>query len=194
MKIEEVTLEGESVRLEPLSERHVPAFARAAAHDDIWRYMPFHLGSEESVAGWVAVADQWLAVGEGLVFATILRDTDELVGSTSFMAASPENRRVEIGSTWVTPERQRSVVNTEAKYLMMRHAFETWGCMRVEFKTDSLNQKSRNALLRIGAAEEGTHRSHMVMPDGRIRDSVYFSVTDAEWPKVRSRLEGMLQG
>jgi RimJ/RimL family protein N-acetyltransferase len=194
MKIEAVTLDGTAVRLEPMAERHVPQLARAASHDDLWRYMPFHLGSEESVAGWLSVADQWLASGEGIVFATILRETGEVVGSTAFMAASPPNRRVEIGATWVTPSSQRTVANTEAKYLMMQHAFETWNCMRVEFKTDALNEKSRNALLRIGATEEGTHRSHMVMPDGRIRDSVYFSVVDAEWPEVRSRLEGMLAG
>jgi RimJ/RimL family protein N-acetyltransferase len=101
------------------------------------------------------------------------------------------NRRVEIGSTWIAPPWQRTAVNTEAKYLMLRHAFEVWGCMRVELKTDALNQKSRNAILRTGAKEEGTLRRHTLTWTGRVRDTVYFSILDNEWPEVKERLVAM---
>lgn len=102
------------------------------------------------------------------------------------------NQRVEIGSTWIAPAWQRTAVNTEAKYLMLRHAFEAWGCMRVELKTDALNQKSRNAILRIGAKEEGTLRRHVLTWSGRVRDTVYFSILDSEWPGVKMNLEAKL--
>jgi RimJ/RimL family protein N-acetyltransferase len=102
------------------------------------------------------------------------------------------NRKVEIGSTWIAPQWQRTVINTEAKYLMLRHAFETWNCMRVELKTDALNQRSRRAILRLGAKEEGTLRKHMVCWDGRQRDSIYFSILDTEWPEVKGQLEQRL--
>jgi RimJ/RimL family protein N-acetyltransferase len=114
------------------------------------------------------------------------------VGSSGFHETDWHHRRTEIGATWVTPARQRTAINTEAKYLMLRHAFEDRGLLRVEFKTDSLNTKSRAALARIGATEEGTFRNHMVMPDGRSRHSVYFSIIAAEWPAVKERLERSL--
>jgi RimJ/RimL family protein N-acetyltransferase len=115
-----------------------------------------------------------------------------VIGSTRFMNMDLAHRRVEIGSTWIAPAWQRTAVNTEAKYLMLCHAFERWGCLRVELKTDSLNQKSRNAILRLGAKEEGTLRQHMVTWDGRRRDSVYFSILDTEWPEVKRELETKL--
>jgi RimJ/RimL family protein N-acetyltransferase len=192
LKIEAVQLEGSHVRLEPLAGEHVAGLARAAHFDEVWRYMPFRIDDESSAAGWISVAQAWLDRGEGLCFATVARESDEVVGSTGFLGASPQNRRVEIGATWIAPARQRSRINTEAKYLQMRHAFETWGCLRVEFKTDALNEKSRAALARIGAKEEGILRSHMVMPDGRLRDSVYFSVVESEWPAVKRHLEELL--
>src|SRR5216684_3523725 len=111
---------------------------------------------------------------------------------TRFMNIDRVNRRVEIGSTWIAATWQRTAINTEAKYLMLRHAFEVWQCIRVELKTDALNQKSRHAILRIGAKEEGTLRKHLITWTGRIRDSVYFSILDAEWPDVKGRLEAML--
>jgi RimJ/RimL family protein N-acetyltransferase len=114
------------------------------------------------------------------------------IGSSSYFAADAAHRRLEIGGTWVTPSRQRTAVNTEAKYLMLRHAFEALGCLRVEFKTDRLNETSRRALERIGAVEEGVFRNHMVMPDGRIRDSVYYSIIEREWPAVKAKLEAFL--
>ena len=137
-----------------------------------------------------ALAEQ--AAGTALPFATVLREGDVVVGSTRFGSIAPEHRRVEIGWTWIAPPWQRTAVNTEAKLLMLRHAFETWGCRRVELKTNARNARSRAAMLRIGAREEGILRKHMINADGSARDSVYFSVVDDEWPAVRERLEAML--
>lgn len=130
----------------------------------------------------------------GLVvrFITIAKAIVQPVGSTSYLNIDRHHRRLEIGGTWITPAWQRSPINTEAKYLQLRHAFETLGCIRVEFKTDALNTKSRQALARIGAVEEGTFRNHMVMPSGRIRHSVYFSITSEEWPQVKAHLAGRM--
>jgi N-acetyltransferase len=130
--------------------------------------------------------------GESVVFATVERSSGRVIGSTRFMNIDRANRRVEIGSTWIAPAWQGSAVNTEAKYLMLRRAFETWGCFRVELKTDALNAKSRNAILRIGAKEEGTLRRHVITWNGRVRDSVYFSILDNEWPEVKHKLETYL--
>jgi RimJ/RimL family protein N-acetyltransferase len=137
------------------------------------------------------VASELAKQQAGLVvrFATIATAIAEPVGSTSYLNIDRQHRRLEIGGTWITPAWQRSPINTEAKYLQLRHAFETLGCIRVEFKTDSLNTKSRQALTRIGAVEEGTFRNHMVMPGGRIRHSVYFSITSEDWPAVKAHLE-----
>ena len=133
-----------------------------------------------------ALADQ--QKGVSLPFATIEKATGKLVGSTRYLNIDMANKRVEIGSTWIAPAWQRTAINTEAKYLMLRHAFEMLGCNRVELKTDSLNTKSRNAILRIGAKEEGTLRAHMVTWTGRLRDTVYYSVLAPEWPDVKAKL------
>jgi RimJ/RimL family protein N-acetyltransferase len=130
--------------------------------------------------------------GQSVVFVTVERASGQVVGSTRFMNIDRANRHVEIGSTWIAPAWQRTAVNTEAKLLMLGHAFEQWGCMRVELKTDSLNEKSRKAILRLGATEEGTFRKHMVTASGRIRHSVYFSLIDEEWPEVKARLSAKL--
>ena len=143
---------------------------------------------------YVETALRLQAEGTALPFATVLNETDQVVGSTRFANIDRENKHMEIGWTWIGKAWQRTAVNTEAKYLMLRHAFEKLGCIRVEFKTDSLNQQSRNALLRIGAKEEGTFRNHMITSDGRFRHSVYFSVIDSEWPEVKGRLEEKLVG
>ena len=127
-----------------------------------------------------------------MVFATIERNSGQVIGSTRFMNIDRINRRVEIGSTWIAPAWQRTAVNTEAKYLMLRHAFEVWRRIRVELKTDALNQRSRNAILRIGAKEEGTLRRHLLTWSGRVRDTVYFSILDTEWPEVKAMLETTL--
>ena len=129
-----------------------------------------------------------------LVFATVDRESGEAVGSTAFLNVDEGNRRLEIGSTWVTPAKQRSAVNTEAKYLMLEYAFERWNCVRVELKTSSRNERSRRAILRIGATEEGVLRQHMINRDGSLRDTVYYSILDREWPAVKERLGAMVAG
>lgn len=189
-----VTLEGAVVRLEPIRREHVDFFWDAAkdALDNIFQWIPYRMKSKEDFQ---QVVDKALAEqerGESIVFATVERSSGRVIGSTRFMNIDCINRRVEIGSTWIAPAWQRTGVNTEAKYLMLRHAFEVWQCMRVELKTDALNQRSRNAILRIGGKEEGTLRRHVLTWTGRVRDSVYFSILDSEWPEVKARLETML--
>ncbi|MGQ0647817.1 MAG: GNAT family N-acetyltransferase [Gemmatimonadaceae bacterium] len=191
-RIEPVVLEGTEVRLVPLTVDHVDALCAVGLDPGIWRWMPIRV---HDCAGMRAFVDEALAAsaaGATLAFATALRATDTVVGSTRFLNIVPPHRRVEIGATWIAPPWQRSRVNTEAKYLMLRHAFEHWGCMRVELKTDARNTRSREAILRLGAVEEGTFRKHMLQEDGTIRDSVYFRILDEDWPVVKARLEERL--
>jgi N-acetyltransferase len=192
MQIGPVTLDGHHVRLEPMSLAHVPALWRAGAHEEIWRYLPYAVRSEEDTLAYVASELAKQEAGLVVRFVTVARAIAQPVGSTSYLNIDRHHWRVEIGGTWITPAWQRSSINTEAKYLQLRHAFETLGFIRVEFKTDALNAKSRQALARIGAIEEGTFRNHMIMPGGRIRHSVYFSITHDEWPRVKAHLEGLL--
>ena len=190
-----ITLEGPVVRLEPLRGEHAEIFWEIAkdALDDIFQWIPYRMKTREDFQRVVEKAFDEQERGESLVFATVERSSGRVIGSTRFMNIDRANRRVEIGSTWIAPAWQRTAVNTEAKYLMLRHAFEVWNCFRVELKTDALNQKSRNAILRIGAKEEGTLRRHVVTWTGRVRDSVYFSILDTEWPEVKARLEARLR-
>ena len=194
MNIEPVTLEREAVRLEPIRREQQSALWQIAKDsvDEIFRWIPYPMRSAEDFQHWMdkALAEQ--ERGESLIFATVERSSGTLVGSTRFMNIDRANRHVEIGSTWIVPQWQRTAINTEAKYLMLRHAFEAWECIRVELKTDALNQKSRNAILRIGAKEEGTFRRHLVTWTGRVRDSVYFSILDHEWPAIKAGLEERL--
>ncbi|MBI1814749.1 MAG: GNAT family N-acetyltransferase [Deltaproteobacteria bacterium] len=193
MVVRLVTLAGRVVRLEPLSLDHHAHLSAVALDENIWRFNPSQvLRTPDDVRRYIELALQQQAKGESLPFATIDIASGHAVGSTRFSGFDVANRRVEIGHTWIAPRWQRSAVNTEAKYLMLRHAFETWGCIRVEFKTDSLNEKSRNAILRIGATQEGIFRNHMVTHSGRLRHSVYFSIIDAEWPEVKRDLESKL--
>ncbi len=189
-----LTLEGSVVRLEPLRREHESLFWEAAKDnlEDIFRWIPYSVRTPEDFRKLVEKAFGEQQRGESIVFATVERSSGKTVGSTRFMNIDRANRRVEIGSTWIAPAWQRTVVNTEAKYLMLRHAFEVWGCFRVELKTDALNEKSRNAILRIGAKEEGTLRRHVLTWAGRVRDSVYFSILDSEWPGVKVKLEAKL--
>ena len=189
-----VTLEGSVVRLEPTRREHAALFWEAAKDDleDIFRWIPYAMKTREDFDRLVAIGFKEQERGDSVVFATLERDSGRVIGSTRFMNIDRVNRRVEIGSTWIATAWQRTAVNTEAKYLMLRHAFEVWGCMRVELKTDALNQKSRNAILRIGAKEEGTLRRHLITWTGRVRDTVYFSILDSEWPEVKAKLENKL--
>jgi len=192
MSMEPVVLEGRYVRMEPLTLHHAAALWAVSDDPELYRFKPYVLRSENDLRQFITAAQRQHAAGRGLSLVTILRATGEIVGSSSYASADWPHRRIEIGGTWVTPARQRTPINTDAKYLMLHHAFETLNLLRVEFKTDSLNTKSRTALARIGATEEGTFRNHMVMPDGRSRHSVYFSIIASEWPLVKARLEGLL--
>ncbi len=189
-----LTLEGSVVRLEPLRGEHAEMFWQVSkdALDDIFQWIPYRMKTREDFQRLVEKAFDEQERGESVVFATVERNSGRAIGSTRFMNIDRANRRVEIGSTWIAPAWQRTVVNTEAKYLMLRHAFEVWNCYRIELKTDALNQKSRNAILRIGAKEEGTLRRHVLTWTGRVRDSVYFSVLDGEWQEVKVKVEAML--
>jgi RimJ/RimL family protein N-acetyltransferase len=190
-----VTLAGSAVRLEPIRPEHADLFWDVArdALDDIFRWIPYRMQTREDFQQLVAKALQEQERGESVVFTTVESGSGRVIGSTRFMNIDRNNRRVEIGSTWIAPAWQRTAVNTEAKYLMLRHAFEVWGCFRVELKTDALNEKSRNAILRLGAKEEGTLRRHVITWTGRVRDSVYFGILDSEWPGVKERLEEKLR-
>jgi len=189
-----LTLEGSVVRLEPVRREHAELFWEIAKNDldDIFRWIPYSMKTPDDFRRLIDKAFEEQERGESIVFATVERASGRVIGSTRFMNIDRINRRVEIGSTWIAPSWQRTAVNTEAKYLMLRHAFEVWKCMRVELKTDALNQKSRNAILRIGAKEEGTLRRHLVTWTGRVRDTLYFSILDSEWPEVKTRLKGRL--
>ena len=190
-----VTLSGSVVRLEPIRREHEQLFWDVAKDEveEIFRWIPYAMKTPEDFRRLVDKAFAEQDRGESVVFATVERSSGRVIGSTRFMNIDRGNRRVEIGSTWIAPAWQRTAVNTEAKYLMLRHAFEVWGCMRVELKTDALNEKSRNAILRIGAREEGTLRRHLVTWTGRVRDTVYFSILDDEWPEAKRRLQGFLE-
>ncbi|MGO8797386.1 MAG: GNAT family N-acetyltransferase [Candidatus Sulfotelmatobacter sp.] len=190
-----ITLEGLTVRLEPIRREHAVVFWDLAKDslDKIFQWIPYRMRAREDFDRLVEKAFLEQERGESVAFATVERSSGRVIGSTRFMNIDRANRRVEIGSTWIAPAWQRTAVNTEAKYLMLRHAFEVWKCFRVELKTDALNQRSRNAILRIGAKEEGTLRRHVITWTGRVRDSVYFSILDSEWPEVKKILESKLQ-
>ena len=190
-----LTLEGSVVRLEPLGSEHAEMFWEVSkdALDEIFQWIPYRMKTREDFQRLVEKAFDEQERGESVVFATVERKSGRVIGSTRFMNIDRANRRVEIGSTWIAPAWQRTAVNTEAKYLMLRHAFEVWNCFRVELKTDALNQKSRSAILHIGAKEEGTLRRHALTWTGRVRDSVYFSILDSEWPEVKAKLEARLR-
>jgi len=192
MEIRPITLEGRAVRLEPLSMAHHAQLCEAGLDFDLWHWTTQNVRTPEDMRTYIeqALSDQ--ARGTALPFATLDQVSGKVIGSTRYLNIDVSNLRVEIGATWLTKNLQRTAANTEAKYLMLRHAFEKLGCIRVELKTDSLNQRSREAILRLGAQEEGTLRNHMLTWTGRIRHTVYFSIIDAEWPKVKARLEGMM--
>jgi RimJ/RimL family protein N-acetyltransferase len=192
MNLAPVTLSGQHVRLEPLSLEHLSPLVEVAGDADLWRYMLGDCSQLDGMREFIEDALKGQQAGNALPFATVEQASGRAIGSTRFGNIVPEHKRVEIGWTWVAPEWQRTGINTEAKYLMMRYAFERLACNRVELKTHALNLKSRTAILRVGAKEEGTLRSHMVMPDGSLRDTVYFSVIASEWPEVKRNREHKL--
>ncbi|HEX8246089.1 MAG TPA: GNAT family protein [Longimicrobium sp.] len=192
MDLTPVTLAGRHVRLVPLTLEHVPALWEVANDDDLWRWTLSHPRSEDDMRRYVQAALDTQARGGAMPFATLEAATGRVIGSTRYHNIEPPHRRVEIGYTFVARPWQRTPANTEAKYLMLRHAFETLACVRVELRTNALNQRSRNAILRIGGVEEGTLRRHMANDAGQFRDTVYFSILDDEWPGVKDRLEAQL--
>jgi RimJ/RimL family protein N-acetyltransferase len=192
MIVTPVTLEGRHVRLEPLAKGHLAGLARVGLDKELWRWIPTPVRTQEDMAAYIETALQEQERGVALPFAILEKATGRAIGSTRYGNIDRVHHRVEIGWTWVARDWQRTAMNTEAKYLLLKHAFETLGCLRVELKTDSLNEQSRAAILRIGAKEEGIFRNHMITASGRIRHSVYFSIIDSEWPAVKARLETML--
>ncbi len=192
MDVDPVILDGKYVRLEPLAMAHHAGLCAVGLEAGIWRWMPQLIATPADMRAFIEAATKAQTEGAALPFATVEKASGKPVGSTRFFNFDRAHRRTEIGWTWIAPPWQRTAVNTEAKYLMLRHAFDTWGCIRVEFKTDSLNERSRAAILRLGAKEEGTFRNHMIMPNGRIRHSVYYSITEADWQEVKAGLERKL--
>ena len=190
--ISPVTLEGAHVRLEPLEASHLDALCEVGLDPDLWALTTTQVRVRDDLARWLTAALADRDAGTALPFATIERSSGRVVGSSRLGSWSPEHRRIEIGWTWIAPPWQRTPINTEAKLLMLRHAFDVMHCVRVELKTDVTNARSRAAMLRIGAIEEGVMRKHMIAESGRRRDSVYFSIIDDEWPVVRARLEARL--
>lgn len=185
-------LEGAHVRLEPLSFGHVDGLCDAGLAASLWEWIPHPVQNRDDMNAYVETALDEKARGMSIPFATVLSDTGQIVGSTRFANISRHDRSVEIGWTWIGVPWQRTAVNTEAKFLMLEFAFETLDCMRVELKTDALNSRSRNAIQRLGAKEEGTLRRHRLMSTGRFRDTVYFSILADEWPAVRAALKAKL--
>lgn len=192
MNLQPITLRGQSIRLEPLRMDHVAALARVGLHAELWRLQPAPITTEDDMRNYVQTALTDQQCGSGLPFVIVDSVTDQVIGSTRYMDIALTHFRLEIGATWLTPTHQRSRANTEAKLLLLGHAFESLGIKRVVFKTEVLNEKSRRALARIGAVEEGTFRQHLYTTSGRARDMVYFSILGLEWPGVKAKLTARL--
>jgi len=192
----EPTLEGETVLLSPMRESHVEALCRIGLDPAVTRFLPHPISTAEQMAEFVRAALAAREARTAIPFVTVVKAAEgsrpTIAGTTRFLSIEAPHRRMEIGGTWIGLAWQRTRVNTEAKYLMLRHAFEELECLRVEFKTDSLNTRSRAALLRIGAVPEGIFTNHVITAEGRIRHSVYFRITSEEWPGVRRHLEELL--
>jgi len=193
LEIKPVTLTGKFVRLEPLSEMHVDGLAKIGVGQPFWDFMVYgEMNSVDDMRNWVRDIMARGVRGTDLPFAVIHLESGRVAGATRYLNIMPNDRWLEVGGTWYGPEFQRTVVNTESKYLLLRHAFESLGCIRVQIKTDSRNERSQKAIERLGAKKEGVLRNHMILPDGYIRHSVFYSILDSEWPKVKTNLEKML--
>ena len=182
-------LEGKIVRLEPLARRHEKGLFEAARDERVWRWMPYDAGgSRQRFHAWLEDALAASSAGTEAAFATVDAGTGEPVGSTRYLSLRPEHRGLEIGWTWLAPAHWQTGANVEAKLMMLEHAFQCLGCLRVEFKTDSRNERSRAALAALPAQFEGIFRKHMLVRGGERRDSAYYSIIDDEWPEVRGNL------
>ncbi|MGB9428586.1 MAG: GNAT family protein [Gammaproteobacteria bacterium] len=185
-------LAGRHVRLEPLTLEHLDGLCTVGLNESLWQWIPTPVRSREEMRRFVEAALDERQRGVSQPFATLAHNSGQVIGSTRYANIDVGNRRVEIGWTWIGVPWQRTAINTEAKYLMLRHAFEEWHCLRVELKTDALNEQSRKAILRLGAKEEGILRRHVVTDTGRVRDTVYYSILDHEWPSAKATLQAKL--
>lgn len=194
MEIKPVVLEGRHVRLEPMTETHVPALAEIGVGHDFWDFMVYgKMETEEDMRGWVREILSRAEKGTDLPFVVLHLETGRVAGATRYLNIMPADRGLEVGGTWYGLDFQRTAVNTECKYLLLKHAFETLGCIRVQLKTDLRNERSQKAIERIGAVKEGVLRNHMILPDGRVRHSVFYSILDTEWDVVKKMLEKLMR-
>ena len=194
MEVKPVVLTGDHVRLEPLTEGHIPALAEIGSGQPFWDFMLYgNISTVDDMRNWVQDILARAARGADLPFAAVHLASGRVAGATRYLNIVPQDRGLEIGGTWYGPEFQRTVVNTECKYLLLGHAFEKLNCIRVQLKTDQRNERSQKAIERIGAVKEGVLRNHMILPDGRYRHSVIYSILDTEWPEVKKRLEVMME-
>jgi RimJ/RimL family protein N-acetyltransferase len=192
--VEPITLTGKHVRLEPLSESHIPGLTAIGAGQDFWDFMLYgRITTEDDMRNWVRDIMSRAKKGTDLPFAVIHLASGRVAGATRYLNIMPKDRGLEVGGTWYGLEFQRTAVNTESKYLLFTHAFEALKCIRLQIKTDARNIRSQRAIERIGAVREGVLRNHMILPDGRYRDSVFYSILDSEWPAVKTRIEKMLE-
>jgi len=188
MDVSPITLVGQHVRLEPLTQAHAEPLIAAAGDGELWNSTVTIVPSRNTVSDYIQAALDGQTQGRELPFVIISKSSNQIVGTTRFYEIRPHDRAAAIGYTWLAKSAQRTAVNTDAKLVLLTHAFETWKCMRVELITDVLNEQSRAAILRLGAKQEGILRKHLSLPNGRIRDSVIFSLIDDEWPDVKQRL------
>ena len=193
MEVKPVVLTGEHVRLEPMTEAHISGLAEIGLGQPFWHFMVYgNINSVDDMRNWVLDILARAEKGTDLPFVAIHLASGRVAGATRYLNIMPKDRGLEIGGTWYGPDFQRTIVNTECKYLLLCHAFETLGCIRVQLKTDSRNERSQKAIQRIGAVREGVLRNHMILPDGYYRHSVFYSILDTEWADVKKRLEEMM--
>ncbi|MEN4920409.1 GNAT family protein [Achromobacter spanius] len=191
--LQPVTLCGDIVRLEPLAASHAAELAEIGLHPELWRLQPEPVATAQDMQRYVERALAGQHAGTCLPFVIVRQSTGRIIGATRYMDIALDHKRLEIGATWLTPSSQRSGANTEAKFLLLQHAFETIGIIRVVFKTELSNTQSRQAILRIGGVEEGVFRKHLIAQSGRTRDMVYFAILDEDWPSVKARLLARLR-
>ena len=194
MEVKPVILQGNHVRLEPMKEEHTSALAEIGAGQPFWDFMLYgNINTVDDMRNWVRDILSRAEKGTDLPFVAIHLVSGRVAGATRYLNIVPKDRGLEIGGTWYGSEFQRTAVNTECKYLLLSHAFETLGCIRVQLKTDLRNERSQRAIERIGAVKEGVLRNHMILPDGRIRHSVFYSILDTEWEGVKKMLEEIME-
>jgi RimJ/RimL family protein N-acetyltransferase len=193
-EIKPIVLTGKHARLEPMTLDHVEPLAEIGVGHDFWKFMVYgKMDTVDDMRGWVSDILTRAEKGTDLPFVAIHLASGRVAGATRYLNIMPNDRGLEVGGTWYGPEFQRTAVNTECKYLLFKHAFETLGAIRVQLKTDLRNERSQKAIARIGAAREGVLRNHMILPDGFIRHSVFYSILDTEWESVKKRLEEMME-